>query len=184
MDGNSRTAKSDGNLPYRCGCLAALMVVLGLIAGLGVIYFYPHLVGRPPGGRRTMAIAISNAVELFHADYNKLPVPVNGSAVNGDIDTDTSPENRLVTVLAGREGPVTDPQNPKNVDYLEGIRPAKANRKDSPPWKDGLMWDATSKALGYRRSLGPLLPDPAGQRWQQGTCHSQSRPGRRMRRRI
>jgi|GEM_PF-6090425 hypothetical protein len=63
-----------------------------------------------------MAIAISNAVELFHADYNKLPVPVNGSAVNGDTDTDTSPENRLVTVLAGREGPVTDPQNPKNVD--------------------------------------------------------------------
>lgn len=95
-----------------------------------------------------MAIAISNAVELFHADYNKLPVPVNGSAVNGDTDTDTSPENRLVTVLAGREGPVTDPQNPKNVDYLEGIRPAKANGKDSPPWKDGLMSDATSKAPG------------------------------------
>ncbi len=64
------------------------------------------------------SITISNDVEQFHADYNKLPVPVNGSAVSGDTDTDTSPESRLVTIFTGKEGSVSDPQNPKNNDYL------------------------------------------------------------------
>ena len=95
-----------------------------------------------------MPRAISEAIEQFYADYNKLPVPLNGSPTGSDTDTDTSPENRLVTIIADKEGPVADLQNPRNIDYMEGFKPATANRKDGPPWKYGLMSDATTEAPG------------------------------------
>ncbi len=101
---------------------------------------------------KVMTNAISNSINEFYAYYNRLPLPQAQKTQTGDVDTDTSPSTRLTQVLMGVEPEQEEQQNPRRTDYLEGIKPAKANSKlgpseDRPPWVNGLIFKPNVYAL-------------------------------------
>jgi prepilin-type N-terminal cleavage/methylation domain-containing protein len=107
--------------------LIELLTVMAIIAILAAASFagYGKIVeGVRKKEAQVMAIAVSNAVEQFYADYNRLPKPT--SATDGaDSDTTTEGGEGLVKVLTGKEGEEGAVQNSRKVDYAEGIKPAK-----------------------------------------------------------
>lgn len=128
--------------------LIELLTVISIIAILAAASFagYGKIVeGVRKKGSAVMALAISNAVEQFYSDYNRLPKPT--SATEGaDSDTTTEAGEGLVKVLIGKEGEVESIQNPRNIDYAEGIKAAKTAKKamasasgGSDKWVDGLV---------------------------------------------
>ena len=136
--------------PHRSGfTLIELLTVISIIAILAAASFagYGKIVdGVRKKGSIVMSIAISNAVEQFYAEYNRLPKPT--SATDGsDSDTTTESSEGLVKILIGKEGESQTIQNPRNTDYAEGIKPAKASKKKasananggSDKWADGMV---------------------------------------------
>jgi len=128
--------------------LIELLTVISIISILAAASFagYGKIVeGVRKKGSAVMSLAISNAVEQFFSDYNRLPKPT--SATEGaDSDTTTEAGEGLVKVLIGKEGEVESIQNPRNIDYAEGIKPAKSAKKavasasgGSDKWVDGLV---------------------------------------------
>lgn len=129
--------------------LIELLTVISIIAILAAASFagYGKIVdGVRKKGSIVMSIAISNAVEQFYADYNRLPKPT--SATDGtDSESTTESSEGLVKVLIGKEGESQTIQNPRNTDYAEGIKPAKSRKKKandtantgSEKWADGLV---------------------------------------------
>jgi len=157
------------------------LIVCFLTAGI-LLYVHLERINAEYFYRRRSAIialAISNAVEQFWCDYNKLPCPINSSPAGSDTDTDSSPESRLIAILTGKEGllacdtpvnprrrligswwnwwnspvqqgalphgPWRYPQNLRNIDYAEGIKPARPSLNGMPPWKEGLMFAPDTK---------------------------------------
>lgn len=129
--------------------LIELLTVMAIIAILAAASFagYGKIVeGVRKKEAQVMAIAVSNAVEQFYADYNRLPKPT--SATDGaDSDTTTEGGEGLVKVLTGKEGEEGAVQNTRKVDYAEGIKPAKvvkgkaatAQAGGSDKWRNGLV---------------------------------------------
>jgi prepilin-type N-terminal cleavage/methylation domain-containing protein len=129
--------------------LIELLTVMAIIAILAAASFagYGKIVeGVRKKEAQVMAIAVSNAVEQFYADYNRLPKPT--SATDGaDSDTTTEGGEGLVKVLTGKEGEEGAVQNSRKVDYAEGIKPAKvvkgkaatAQAGGSDKWRNGLV---------------------------------------------
>lgn len=128
--------------------LIELLTVISIIAILAAASFGAYTkitegVRRKEGS--VMAMAVSNAVTQFYADYNRLPKPV--SATDGaDNDCTTESADGLVKVLLGKEGEVELVQNSRNTNYLEGIKPAKKNATPKPAfagasadWTNGLV---------------------------------------------
>ncbi len=101
-----------------------------------------------------MSIAISNAVEQFHKDYARLPLPSGPRLPGGDCDTDTSPSHGFTAVLMGKEGETADRQNEGKVNYLEGIKPAK--NAEGTPWNYvyGLITTSTVGSYGIVDAYG------------------------------
>ncbi len=129
--------------------LIELLVVISIIAILAAASFgaYGKIVESVRQKESlVMAVAISNSVEQFYADYNRLPKP--SSATDGaDSETTTEAGEGIVKVLIGKEGDADSVQNPRNVDYAEGIKPAKAGGKKgataggSDKWVNGLVYE-------------------------------------------
>lgn len=89
-----------------------------------------------------MAAALAHAVSQFHADYGKLPELPGAFALQGsDVQADTSSGHILIRILAGKEPATGARQNPREVNYLEGIKPAKGLPKPGPhgDWINGLV---------------------------------------------
>lgn len=129
--------------------LIELLVVISIIAVLAAASMggYNKIVqGVKKKEAGIMAIAISNSVEQFYADYNRLPKPT--SATDGaDSETTTESGEGIVKVLIGKEGESESIQNPRNVDYAEGIKQAKAGKQKaatagaSDKWSNGLVYE-------------------------------------------
>jgi hypothetical protein len=91
---------------------------------------------------QVMGTALRNGIDQFLADYGRLPLPAGSTSATADLDTDSGVLSGLVSVLSGKETPSPSRQNPRNTDYLEGLKPAKPNKKPGgPPWINGLIWD-------------------------------------------
>ncbi len=103
---------------------------------------------------QVMSIGISNAVEQFQADYGRLPLPASTEVPGNDMDMETSPDQDLVAILAGKEEELPAPQNPRGVDYLEGIKPAKSGQESGRPWLNGLLIDPASGKYGIVDNWG------------------------------
>ncbi|MDB6069101.1 MAG: xcpT 2 [Verrucomicrobiales bacterium] len=128
--------------------LIELLTVISIIAILAAasIGGYSRIVeGVRKKEASIMAMAVSNAVEQFYADYNRLPKSV--SAADGtDSETTTEAGEGIVKVLKGMEGEAEALQNTRNTDYVEGIKPAKAAPKGkvaaaggSDKWVNGIV---------------------------------------------
>jgi hypothetical protein len=90
-----------------------------------------------------MSMALSNAILQFLQDYGRLPLPPVGAPAKGDCDTDSGVLPGLVLVLLGKEPPGLTSQNRRSRNYLEGVKPAKANKKSTGlPWINGLTEDS------------------------------------------
>ncbi len=133
--------------------LIELLVVISIIALLAAASFagYGKIVeGVKKKEATVMAVAVANAVEQFYADYNRLPKPT--SATDGsDSETTTEAGEGLVKVIIGKEGDSESLQNPRNIDYAEGIKPAKSAKKakaatagGSDKWSNGLVFEDES----------------------------------------
>ena len=93
-----------------------------------------------------MSVIIRNAVEQFHTDYARLPLPVTGGPATGDLDTETGAQPGLVDVLLGKEPPGSKLQNARAQNYLEGLKPAKPSKKaGGPAWVNGLIYELPSE---------------------------------------
>jgi prepilin-type N-terminal cleavage/methylation domain-containing protein len=130
--------------------LIELLVVISIIAVLAAGSFgaYTKIVG---GVRvkeaRVMALGVANAVEGYSGDYSRLPKPTSATA-GEDTTTSTEAAEGIVKVLIGKEGEGEAPQNPRNTDYTEGIKPAKArgdkktaDAEGSDKWVNGLVYE-------------------------------------------
>ena len=147
IKGTVQTPKQP-RLPKGCGFLLAVAGVLIFLV-VGAYYYQFQIV---EGVRKRVepaaAVAISNAVQQFRADYDRLPLPSGPLPAGGDRDTDTSPAHGFVAVLLGKEWRMGDHQNMRNTNYVEGTKPAKPKPGGDYPWKDGLIFDATTGAYG------------------------------------
>ncbi len=103
--------------------LIELLTVISIIAILAAASFagYGKIVdGVRKKGSIVMSIAISNAVEQFYADYNRLPKPT--SATDGtDSESTTESSEGLVKVLIGKEGESQTIQNPRFLLFGVGM---------------------------------------------------------------
>ncbi|MES2706635.1 MAG: hypothetical protein V4726_08540 [Verrucomicrobiota bacterium] len=116
-------------------------VILFFVIGL---YFR-----RPPEGKRTdsrvLGKGIADAVTQFYGDYNRLPKPP--SFKDGqDSSTDTSAAGGLIQILFGKEPDNDAQQNTRKINYLEGMKAAKARSgtrnaeaEGSDKWIGGLV---------------------------------------------
>lgn len=125
--------------------LIELLTVVAIIAILvaGAFSGYGHIVERVKKRVcQTNTIAIQRAIDQFYNDYSKLPQPSTGGGGSSDVECDTSTEEGLVEVLAGREPTSGERvQNPRGIDYLDGFKPAKPPRTDTGKWTDGLVYE-------------------------------------------
>lgn len=130
--------------------LIELLTVISIIAILAAASFagYGKIVeGVRKKEGQVMAMAVSQSIDSFYADYNKLPKPA--SATDGtDTESTTEGAQGLVKVIVGKEGDADAVQNPRNTNYAEGIKPAKANKAGkasisggSDKWKNGLVFE-------------------------------------------
>ncbi len=93
-----------------------------------------------------MAVAVANAVEQFYGDYNRLPKPSSGT-FGSDNKSTTKGSEGMVKMLIGKEVKGDPLQNPRNTDYLVGLKPAKASSQTKPltaeasdKWTNGLVF--------------------------------------------
>ena len=99
----------------------------------------------PEKNSRAGAIVIANGLEQFYINYYRLP-----GRAGPDAQTTTSGENDLVRILMGKEEQDGQKQNPRNTNFLEGIRNAKPGSNTLPVspgrsnrWVDGLIVEKT-----------------------------------------
>jgi hypothetical protein len=141
------------------GCRFILWCCAGL-AALGALSICPIINQRTHQtrhrGAQWMAIATSNGIEQFRADYPTLPLPSTPGPSGGDTDTDTSSAHSFITMLKGKETESGNHQNPRSVDFLEGINAAKKARPDeaSPVWTNGLFFDEATGHYGIVDAWG------------------------------
>ena len=127
--------------------LIELLVVISIIAVLAAasVGGYSKIVeGVRKKEATIMSIAVANGVEQFYSDYNRLPKSVSSTA-GEDSETSTESTEGVVKVLVGKEGDAEKVQNPRNTNYLEGLKqakPAPKNKKatagGSDKWVNGL----------------------------------------------
>ncbi|MES2467287.1 MAG: hypothetical protein V4675_08310 [Verrucomicrobiota bacterium] len=125
-------------------------IVSHIIAALVLVLLFAGSMSgsRNPLGVRKMesiemSVYLRNAIEQFHDDYGQLPLPVGRASAKEDLDTDSGTLPGLVNVLIGKEPAGTKLQNPRGTDYLEGVKPAKPNKKTTgPPSINGLTWNS------------------------------------------
>jgi hypothetical protein len=145
-------------LSKNCGCL---LLIITSIVGMGTYLFTrkirPHETIRHKEAM-ILGIEIAQGVEHFYDEYNKLPLesshapPIN----HQDTDTDSSSTHPFITILMGMGAEGTTLQNPRNIDFLEGIRPAKnATYGQIPPnWINGLYANNISGPYGVADPWG------------------------------
>ena len=140
-------------------------IISHIIAVLVLVLLFASSMGgsRNPLGVRQMesiemSIYLRNAVEQFRDDYGQLPLPVGGASAKDDLDTDSGAQPGLVTVLIGKEPAGTKLQNPCGIDYLEGVKPAKPNKKTTgPPWINGLTWNSSPSQYSVADGWGNIF---------------------------
>jgi hypothetical protein len=120
---------------------------------LGAGHFYLYLKISPGCGRpesAIMATAIANGIEQFRADYHTLPLPSVPSPPSSDTDTDTSPAHPFIGILRGKEPERETRQNPRSIDFIEGIKQAKKSPPKEVPMirKTGLYLDESTGHYG------------------------------------
>ncbi len=130
-----------------------------------------------------MGLDISNGIEQFLADYGHLPLPIGSTPASRDLDTDSGPSRGLIALLAGKEaaGASIKPQNFRGIDYLEGVKPAKAFKKSGHLWADGLVIDRTPPAYSIVDAWGNLYHlrlDTDGDGWVENPDSNQAAEGR------
>jgi hypothetical protein len=138
-----------------CGFWMMCLAIPGLLLGVGSLLTPWHPIA--PGEfneSRLVAVSIANAIESFNGDYNRTPLPSGPPPAGGDRETDSSPSHGFIAMLIGLEGPISNPQNPRKTDYLDGIKPAKANPPGDPPWRNGLITDSKTGAYGIVDAYG------------------------------
>ncbi len=128
--------------------LIELLTVISIIAILAAASFagYGKIIdGVRKKESQVMAVTISNAVIQFYADYNRLPKSAS-SADGTDTQTTSEGAEGIIKVLAGKEGDSDTLQNPRATNYVEGIKPAKPNKKSgaaaagaSDKWINGFV---------------------------------------------
>ena len=85
------------------------------------------------------SLAIFNALDQFHTEYDCLPMPTSGEK-GRDWDTDSSAAENIVVIFKG-----LDPSaNPKAMDFLGDIKDAKHVDGER---RNGLVRDAATAAL-------------------------------------
>lgn len=104
--------------------LIELLVVITIVAVLAAMSF-AGVNSALKKARKTegtvAAAALSDAVERFYSEYNRLPdLPEN-------MRTDSGPGVQLLTILLGEEGTGSDVENPRQVIFLEA-KEAKAKK--------------------------------------------------------
>ncbi|MBK1826499.1 prepilin-type N-terminal cleavage/methylation domain-containing protein [Haloferula rosea] len=104
--------------------LIELLVVITIVAVLAAMSF-AGVNAALKKARKTegtvAAAALSDAVERFYSEYNRLPdLPEN-------MQTDAGPGVQLLTILLGDEGTGSDSENPRQVVFLEA-KEAKAKK--------------------------------------------------------
>jgi prepilin-type N-terminal cleavage/methylation domain-containing protein len=127
--------------------LIELLVVISIIAVLAAasVGGYSKIVeGVRKKEATIMGIAVANGVEQFYSDYNRLPKPTSSTA-GEDSESSTDSAEGIIKVLIGKEGDTESVQNPRNVNYLEGMKQAKPAPKGmaatagaSDKWLNGL----------------------------------------------
>lgn len=130
--------------------LIELLTVISIIAILAAASFAGYGTIMDSVRRKDnmiMAKTIENSITQFYADYNRLPRAASGSE-GADTDTTTEGGEGIVKVLLGKEGENDALQNPRNTNYIEGLRPAKPNKKAkaatagaSDKWVNGLVFE-------------------------------------------
>ena len=130
--------------------LIELLTVISIIAILAAASFAGY--GRIISGVRkkesqVMAVTIANSVAQFFADYNRLPRSASSTA-GSDTQTTTEGSEGVVMVLVGKEGEGEGLQNSRAINYLDGMKPAKAATKNkqaaagaSDKWVNGLVFE-------------------------------------------
>ena len=103
-----------------------------------------------------MATAIANGIEQFRADYHTLPLPSTPAPPGSDNDTDTSSAHPFICVVMGKEPESETRQNPRSIDFVEGIKQAqKSPPKEAPPlWKNGRFFEETTGSYGIVDAWG------------------------------
>ena len=127
--------------------LIELLVVISIIAVLAAasVGGYGKIVeGVRKKEATIISIALANGVEQFYSDYNRLPKSVSSSA-GEDAETSSESSEEVIKVLIGKEGESEKLQNPRNTNYLEGLKQAKPAPKGkkavaggSSKWVNGL----------------------------------------------
>ncbi|MES2467271.1 MAG: hypothetical protein V4675_08230 [Verrucomicrobiota bacterium] len=140
------------NTVYRL--LMALVILLGILGLIGFFKLSQSSYGHPRTGDQIKSIAISYGVAQFCEDYDRLPLPSGPRLPGGDCDTDTSPSHGFTAVLMGKEGETADRQNERNVDYLEGIKPAKNQQGTAWNYVNGRITNSTVGSYGIVDSNG------------------------------
>jgi len=133
-------------------------------------------------GSVLMSIAISDGIEQFLADYSHLPLPIGSTPASRDLDTDSGPSPGLIALLAGKEpaGASTKPQNFRGIDFLEGVKPAKAFKKYGHLWADGMVIDGTPPEYSIVDAWGNLYHlrlDTDGDGWVENPDPNQAADG-------
>ena len=134
-----------------------------------------------------MSLDISNGIEQFLADYSHFPLPTGSAPAGRDLDANTGSDSGLVAVLTGKEpaSASTQPQNPRGIDYLEGIKPAKqlkpTRAKIAPPWANGLLTEGKPPVYSIVDAWGNLYHlrlDTDGDGWVENPNPDQVTEGR------
>lgn len=108
--------------------LIELLTVISIVAILAAAAFgaYGKIVENAKRtDSRVLGKGVADAVTQYYGDYNRLPKPGSSSA-GEDATTDTSGAEGMIRVLMGKEGDSDSQQNSRKINYLEGMKSAKA----------------------------------------------------------
>ncbi|MES2705437.1 MAG: prepilin-type N-terminal cleavage/methylation domain-containing protein [Verrucomicrobiota bacterium] len=128
--------------------LIELLTVISIVAILAAAAFgaYGKIVENAKRtDSRVLGKGIADAVTQYYGDYNRLPKPTSASA-GEDSSTDTSGAEGMIKILTGKEGDSDTQQNSRKINYLEGMKAAKA--------RTGLR---TGEAAGSDKWVGGLV---------------------------
>lgn len=115
--------------------LIELLTVISIVAILAAAAFgaYGKIVENAKRtDSRVMGKGIADAVTQYYGDYNRLPKPTSASS-GEDSKTDTSSADGMIKILMGKEGESDTVQNSRKINYLEGMKNAKARTGTKPP---------------------------------------------------
>ena len=124
------------------GCGTGLLWFAGLLLLFVIFAFwqfhgYVNKVVRADAQSTTMAIY--NAVDQYHAEYERLPAP-ESATIGRDWDTNSSAEENLISILKGRDADA----NLKAIDFLGDIKDAK---QEGGKFLNGVILTGAAMAL-------------------------------------